>query len=81
MDASRRLRRVASNLPLLPLNRTRFAVPSPDPTPRRWETPMPRSFHWKWVGLLALTLSHTRQGQAFQWNGRISKSPKIGRIA
>jgi hypothetical protein len=24
---------------------------------RRWETPMPRTFHWKWVALLAIALT------------------------
>src|SRR3954451_6283660 len=45
-------------LRLLPLNRSGFAVPTVHLRPRRrWEIPMPRTYHWKWVGLLAVTLT------------------------
>jgi len=49
---------VALNLRLPALNRSWFAVPLLHIRHRRrWETLMPRTIPWKWVGLLAVTLT------------------------
>src|SRR5690242_18962744 len=49
---------LALNLRLPPRKRFRFDCRYLHIRHRsRWETPMPRTFHWKWMGLLALTLT------------------------